>query len=87
MKPKLIDYSLFKKKVLEEVKIIPEPKPKLTTINNKNNFSFLLNIIIILIIFIGSYLLYQRFLKKEDTKKNYNNNIKNLYNTINKYNG
>ena len=30
MKPKLIDYSLFKKKVLEEVKIIPESKPKLT---------------------------------------------------------
>lgn len=84
MKPKLIDYSLFKKKVIEEVKIIPESKPKLTTINNKNNFSFLLNIIIILIIFIGSYLLYQRFLQKADTKRNYNNNIKNLYNTINK---
>ena len=82
--PKLVDYSMFKKKVIETPKIIVREIKSKTKLNN-NDFTFLVNIIIFLILFIGGYLLYKRYKNKEDNKKIYTQKIENLYNTINKY--
>jgi len=82
--PKLVDYSMFKKKVIETPKIIVREIKSKTKLNN-NDFSFLVNIIIFLILFIGGYLLYKRYKNKDDNKKIYTQKIENLYNTINKY--
>ena len=83
MKPKLVDYSLFsKKKVYIQSQKINQPK-----IIQNNDISFLINIIIVLIIFIGGYLLYKRYKNKDENKKIYTKKIENLYNTINKTNG
>ena len=82
--PKLVDYSMFKKKVIETPKIIVKEIKSKTKLNN-NDFSFLVNIIIFLILFIGGYLLYKRYKNKDDNKKIYTQKIENLYNTINKY--
>ena len=82
--PKLVDYSMFKKKVIETPKIIVKEIKSKTKLNN-NDFTFLVNIIIFLILFIGGYLLYKRYKNKEDNKKIYTQKIENLYNTINKY--
>ena len=83
MKPKLVDYSLFvEKKVSVKPQKINQPK-----IIQSNDFSFLINIIIILIIFIGGYLLFQRYKNKDENNKIYTKKIENLYNTINKTNG
>ena len=82
--PKLVDYSMFKKKVNETPKIIVKEIKSKTKLNN-NDFTFLVNIIIFLILFIGGYLLYKRYKNKEDNKKIYTQKIENLYNTINKY--
>ena len=97
MKPRLIDYSLFipdkglpnkglpnkglPNKGLPKSNIIKE------TFNKNNDISFLINIIIFLMLFIGGYLLYKRYKNKDDNKKMYIKKIENLYNTINKYNG
>lgn len=82
--PKLVDYSMFKKKVNETPKIIVKEIKSKTKLNN-NDFTFLVNIIIFLILFIGGYLLYKRYKNKDDNKKIYTQKIENLYNTINKY--
>ena len=82
--PKLVDYSMFKKKVIETPKIIVREIKSKTKLNN-NDFTFLVNIIIFLILFIGGYLLYKRYKNKNDNKKIYTQKIENLYNTINKY--
>ena len=82
--PKLVDYSMFKKKVIETPKIIVKEIKSKTKLNN-NDFTFLVNIIIFLILFIGGYLLYKRYKNKDDNKKIYTQKIENLYNTINKY--
>ena len=82
--PKLVDYSMFKKKIIETPKIIVKEIKSKTKLNN-NDFSFLVNIIIFLILFIGGYLLYKRYKNKDDNKKIYTKKIENLYNTINKY--
>ena len=82
--PKLVDYSMFKKKIIETPKIIVKEIKSKTKLNN-NDFTFLVNIIIFLILFIGGYLLYKRYKNKEDNKKIYTQKIENLYNTINKY--
>ena len=82
--PKLVDYSMFKKKIIETPKIIVKEIKSKTKLNN-NDFSFLVNIIIFLILFIGGYLLYKRYKNKDDNKKIYTQKIENLYNTINKY--
>ena len=82
--PKLVDYSMFKKKVNETPKIIVKEIKSKTKLNN-NDFTFLVNIIIFLILFIGGYLLYKRYKNKNDNKKIYTQKIENLYNTINKY--
>ena len=82
--PKLVDYSMFKKKVIETPKIIVRGIKSKTKLNN-NDFTFLVNIIIFLILFIGGYLLYKRYKNKDDNKKIYTQKIENLYNTINKY--
>ena len=84
--PKLVDYSMFKKKVIETPKIIVKEIKSKTKLNN-NDFTFLVNIIIFLILFIGGYLLYKRYKNKDDNKKIYTQKIENLYNTINKYDG
>ena len=84
--PKLVDYSMFKKKVIETPKIIVKEIKSKTKLNN-NDFTFLVNIIIFLILFIGGYLLYKRYKNKDDNKKVYTQKIENLYNTINKYDG
>ena len=84
--PKLVDYSLFKKKVhVDPPKINTEVKIKKP--QTSTDYSFFINIIIFLIIFIGVYLLYQRYKNKDENKKNYTKKIENLYNTINKYDG
>ena len=82
--PKLVDYSMFKKKIIETPKIIVKEIKSKTKLNN-NDFTFLVNIIIFLILFIGGYLLYKRYKNKDDNKKIYTQKIENLYNTINKY--
>tara|TARA_Y100000389_G_scaffold203816_1_gene253604 strand:- start:3080 stop:3331 length:252 start_codon:yes stop_codon:yes gene_type:complete len=83
MKPKLVDYSLFvEKKVSVKPQKINQPK-----VIQSNDFSFLINIIIVLIIFIGGYLLYKRYKNKDENNKIYTKKIENLYNTINKTNG
>ena len=84
--PKLIDYSIFKKKVVEPPKIINKIKPKLNKVSN-NDYSFFINTIIFILIFIACYLLYQRYKNKDNNKKIYTKKIENLYNTINKYDG
>ena len=83
MKPKLVDYSLFKKK--KNVAI----EPKINQHKNLQNkdTGFLFNIIILLILFIGAYLLYKRYKDKDKNSKIYTKKIENLYNTINKHNG
>jgi len=57
--PKLVDYSLFIDPPKKIVKVVPE-------ISN----SFLINSIIIIILLIGSVILYQRFYENEILKKN-----------------
>tara|TARA_B100000212_G_C27358523_1_gene527047 strand:+ start:272 stop:526 length:255 start_codon:yes stop_codon:yes gene_type:complete len=81
--PKLVDYSMFKKKV----KIEPPKIKEVKKIPVKTNYSFFINSAIILIILIGGYLLYQRYKNKDENKKIYTKKIENLYNTINKYDG
>ena len=89
MKPKLIDYNIFKKKSNTSIATIVSNKPQIKNIQAKSNgdFGFLLNIIIVLIIIIGGFLLYKRYKNKDEIKKNYTKKIENLYNTINKYDG
>ena len=80
MKPKLVDYSIFvKKKIPSQPEKINQPK-----IIQNNDFGFLINIIILLILFIGGYLLYKRYKNKDENNKIYTKKIENLYNTINK---
>ena len=63
MKPRLVDYSLFHKpKPKFKKKIISPPKPKL---NYKENLSYIINIIGILILIIGGLILYQRLQDRE----------------------
>ena len=57
-KPKLVDYSLFKKPVKKIIK-----KPILTT---QNDNSFLINIIGLLILIIGGICIYHRYTEKEN---------------------
>ena len=82
MKPKLVDLSQFKTKIVEPVKN-PIPIPTKVIINNTRGI--LINCIFIIFIFIGIYFLYQRYQKKEKNKLLYNKKIENLYNIINKY--
>jgi hypothetical protein len=80
MKPKLVDYSIFIKK--KKIPIQPEKNIQSKIIQN-NDFGFLINIIILLILFIGGYLLYKRYKNKDENNKIYTKKIENLYNTIN----
>ena len=85
MKPQLVDYkNIFKEKnVIPQTPVKTEPK----IINRQtNDIGFLFNMILILLIIIGLYLLYKRNKEKNIKRNIYNNNMKNLYNTINKYN-
>lgn len=82
MKPILVDYSQFVKKTTTPQIIEKEIKIPV----NSNNIIFnLFNIIILLIIIIGGYLLYLRYHKKNENEYLYKKKIENLYNTINKY--
>lgn len=87
MKPKLIDYSIFKKKSAASITTNVSNKTQIKNIpsNSNRDFAFLLNIIIILIIIIGGFLLYKRYKDKDVNNKNYTKKIENLYNTINNY--
>ena len=67
-KPKLIDYSLFKKSIPKTIKII-------TPTDN----SLLINIISILILLIGGLYLYHRFLEKDQNDINNQTMILGLY--------
>ena len=82
MKPKLVDHSLFEKKL--EIEII-KPIVKKNTTNPSNYRKILINCFFLIMIFIGIYLLYDRYKKKNTNEKIYNKKIENLYNTINKY--
>tara|TARA_B100000408_G_C10175036_1_gene172255 strand:+ start:45 stop:332 length:288 start_codon:yes stop_codon:yes gene_type:complete len=95
MKPQLVDFSQLKKSsitpklILNETKIINKSiKPlfkEIPDLKQDNIVPILLNLIFVIIIFIGLYLLYKRYKKKDENKINYNKKIENLYNTINKY--
>ena len=81
MKPNLVDYSQFIKQPVKK-KII---KTEIIEPQKDNTIFYLINIIFILIIFIGLYLLYLRYKQKDENNLIYKKKIENLYNTINKY--
>ena len=81
MKPNLVDYSQFIKKPLKKNII----KTEIIETQQDNTIFYLINIIFILIIFIGLYLLYLRYKQKDKNNLIYKKKIENLYNTINKY--
>ena len=54
-------------------------------VSNDKIIKILFNLVFVIIFFIGIYLLYIRYKKKDENKIKYNKKIENLYNTINKY--
>jgi len=73
-KPKLVDYSLFKKSV---------KKINKNNIIIKKDNSLLINIISILILFIGGLILYYRFQIKDQNDIMNQNKIIELYEYVN----
>ena len=75
MKPKLVDYKkIIKQKPIEEI-------PKF----EYNYIKIICNLLGFILVAIGSYILYQRKLNKENNKIIYQEKIKNLVRGI-KYN-
>ena len=73
MKPKLVEI------------IIPKPLPVKKIINTQikiNYISLFFNIICILFLCVGGYVLYIRKENKEGNQKKYINNVNKLYDTI-----
>ena len=64
IKPKLVDYSLFKKPKPNKPQIVIRPK-KTVQIPSSNNLSFYFNMIGLLILIIGSLCLYKRLVDRE----------------------
>ena len=96
MKPRLVDFSQFQdssitpKLILNDIKSIKftpvkETFKEIPKVSNDNIIKILFNLVFIIIILIGIYLLYIRYKKKDENKIKYNKKIENLYNTINKY--
>ena len=99
MKPRLVDFSQFQessitpKLILNDIKTInlikstpiKESFKEIPKVSNDNIIKILFNLVFIIIILIGIYLLYIRYKKKDENKIKYNKKIENLYNTINKY--
>ena len=85
MKPQLVDYSIFKKKV--DKPIVKNIVKKNIDISKNNDIGFLFNIMIIVLIGIGVFLLYKRNKEKNINEYKYKKTVENFYNTINKYNG
>jgi len=91
------DSSITPKLILNDIKISMNPIkstpikgtfkeiPKVSKVSNDNIIKILFNLVFIIIILIGIYLLYIRYKKKDENKIKYNKKIENLYNTINKY--
>ena len=88
MKPQLIDPSIIQKMESKGIKKIVKPPVTLKQSNNNESFfnlSFLFNILAIIVLFIGTYILhYRKSIKlnkdKEDLnkKEEYNKNIYEL---------
>ena len=79
IKPKLVDYELFKPK-----KINLKPKPKIPKHipkpeSSKYNFSFYINCIGILILIIGVLILYDRLTHKQSIELEKQNTILNFH--------
>ena len=76
IKPKLVDYELFK-----PTKINLKPKPKIIPKSepSKNNFSFYINCIGILILIIGVLILYDRLTNKQSIELEKQNTILNFH--------
>ena len=70
-KPKLVDYNLFYKPTKNIIKKIP--------IITKNDNSILINLIGILILFIGGICIYQRYSEKETKEIEKKNLILGFY--------
>jgi len=98
MKPRLVDFSQFQESSISPKLIFNEiEKPIKSSISkpikepfkgkgsNDTIIKILFNLVFIIIILIGIYLLYIRYKKKDENKIKYNKKIENLYNTINKY--
>ena len=95
MKPRLVDFSQFQESSISPKLIFNEiEKPIISTPikgtfkgkgSNDTIIKILFNLVFIIIILIGIYLLYIRYKKKDENKIKYNKKIENLYNTINKY--
>ena len=85
MKPQLVDYSIFKKKL--DKPIVKNIVKKNIDISKNNDTGFIFNIMLIILIGIGLFLLYKRNKEKNMNKDKYKKTVENLYNTINKYNG
>ena len=85
MKPQLVDYNIFKKKI--DKPVIKNVVKKNIVISKNNDIGFLFNIILIILISLGLFLLYKRNKEKNINKDIYKKKVENLYNTINKYNG
>ena len=91
------DSSITPKLILNDIKISMNPIKstpikgtfkeitKVSKVSNDNIIKILFNLVFIIIILIGIYLLYIRYKKKDENKIKYNKKIENLYNTINKY--
>ena len=97
MKPRLVDFSQFQESSITPKLTLPinsKPFKKINIIHTlhtpqnlsqDNTISILFNLVFVIIILIGIYLLYIRYKKKDENKIKYNKKIENLYNTINKY--
>ena len=64
IKPRLVDHSLFAKPVLS---LKPVPKPVIKELHkNAGDISFYYNLIAILVLGIVGFLLYQRYIRKDE---------------------
>ena len=68
MKPQLVEYEKFFKKKEPNVEIVKHPK---NTVRQIDNFNFYFNIIGLIILSIGIFILYQRITLRITTKTNY----------------
>tara|TARA_B100000575_G_C23101856_1_gene635725 strand:+ start:444 stop:689 length:246 start_codon:yes stop_codon:yes gene_type:complete len=80
MKPQLVEYEKFFKKKEPNVEIVKHPK---NTIRQIDNFNFYFNIIGLLILSIGIFILYQRMKNKDKNKRNYTQRVIQFYHDIN----
>lgn len=89
MQPSLIDYKLIQKELNLKPNNIEPPKKKLliTHVPKKSNsiftFNFFINLVGILSIFIGLYILNHRKINKTENKKEYENKINELAKRVN----